>query len=335
MKRAVAYKKIISVILVMIMALGVSIDVCATSVSNYNLSTETSGQYRNSSQLNSRYRYYYRFVTNINKYCKDPNYNHMERAYRLARSQLDWNVNKSNVMSIGYNNYRVDKSGTTHWEGNVLRNSTGCANTEYTRWFFTKFKDTKYGSNAAKTNCDWCAIFVSWCMYFSGYRKGYSDMTKVYSYSADPGYKRIYDSKAYTHTYDRLESFNIEPRYLYYTKRSFTKIRQSWDNEVSLYNRLIDLGYHVVNKPQDIPYKPGGLVFFNWSGDNKTFDHVGIVSSYNKKTQILTYISGNDNGRVQMRSIALNESQKLGTYTTLNSNRIMAYGEYYGYGSNA
>ena len=61
-----------------------------------------------------------------------------------------------------------------------------------------------------------------------------------------------------------------------------------------------------------IPYKRGGLIFFNYDGD-VLLDHVGIVVSVGKNS--LTYIDGNGgNGlEVARRTVKYSEN-KIGAY---------------------
>ena len=87
--------------------------------------------------------------------------------------------------------------------------------------------------------------------------------------------------------------------------------------------------YHTETDPFDIPYKPGGLIFFSWDGSGRYFNHVAMVVSYDEDTHVLTYINGNTDGQVITRMMDLdNEEEFYGKPLLKNSGRIMAYGEY-------
>ena len=326
------YRGIVSLMLVLVIVLGFSIQVYATPTASFDWKTETSQQYRDSQKNGTRYNYYGRLKQNVESYNKNTNWTYMQRVYKIAKSQLDWSASNGKSMNTGYANYAVSdigsKKGVTHWQGNILRkNKYETGNTEYTRWFFTKFKKY-YGP---KANCDWCAIFVSWCMYFSGYHKGASDMENVYSICADPGVSNIWGSSK-----GSLKSFNMTNSKLSYTKSAWNKIRYKSSDKYYKYddynltlNRLERFDIKYYNDAKLINYRQGGLVFFNWNGTGEKFDHVGIVCSYNCANGILTYISGNSGGYVRMEVINLRAVEAYKGYRKVeNSKRIMAYGEY-------
>lgn len=60
-------------------------------------------------------------------------------------------------------------------------------------------------------------------------------------------------------------------------------------------------------------------IFFTWNKGNN-FNHVGIVLSWNKTNNILTYVAGNEDGKVAIKT--LNLSKKA------NKDKIATYGEY-------
>ena len=87
--------------------------------------------------------------------------------------------------------------------------------------------------------------------------------------------------------------------------------------------------YHTEINPCEIPYKPGGLVFFSWDGEGRYFEHVGMVINYDAENHVLTYINGNTEGQVKIRKMALDTVEEFHETPLLkNSERIMAYGEY-------
>lgn len=87
--------------------------------------------------------------------------------------------------------------------------------------------------------------------------------------------------------------------------------------------------YNVDIDPFDIPYKPGGLVFFCWNGTGDYYSHVGIVVSYDQDTHVLTYINGNTEGQVITRVIDLDVEESFrGQAYCLNADRILAYADY-------
>ena len=116
-----------------------------------------------------------------------------------------------------------------------------------------------------------------------------------------------------------ITSFNLNQEKVWYTANAAAELENYYWN--TYYNTECD--------PFELPYKPGGLLFFNWDGDGGSFDHVAIVVSYDKDTHVLTYTNGTSGGQVITRQIDLDvEEEFRGTRFTKNANRIVAYGEY-------
>ena len=132
-----------------------------------------------------------------------------------------------------------------------------------------------------------------------------------YSYCADPRIE--YDADAW------IEAFCLDQERVWYTPAAAKKLEAyNWNTY-----------YHTEIDPYDIPYKPGGLIFFTWDGSGRYFNHVAMVVSYDEDTHVLTYINGNTEGQVITRMMDLdNEEEFYGKPLLKNSGRIMAYGEY-------
>lgn len=216
----------------------------------------------------------------------------------------------------GYKNYSTDgidiafeRSNGNIWTGKELRMNNGTGNTEYTRWAQNIIMD-RTGS-ALYLDCDWCAVFASWCMYQAGYYTEDQLKKYYYSYCADPRIE--FDADSW------ITAFCLDQKQVWYTPLSQKKIEAyDWN---TYYNTETD--------PYDIPYNPGGLIFFSWDGSGNYFDHVGIVVGYDNETHVLTYTNGNSGGQVITKQIDFDETEEFyGQPLMKNSGRIMAYAEY-------
>lgn len=231
----------------------------------------------------------------------------MDRVVEIALSQEGY----KNYATSGVN---IDEAKEKNliWTGSTLRmdvNYTG--NTEYTRWAQTYVMDRNYHSGYF--DCDWCAIFVSWCMYQAGYYDYPQLVRYYYSYYADPRVEPHYGTWA--------EAFNFDQSDVYYTSKANGKLARyaEWN-----YADNTDIS------PYDLPYKPGGLLFFTWDGSGDYFSHIAIVQKYDKRSHKLYYINGNDQGMVQTRVMDLDKTERYNDHVMLkNSDRIMAYADYY------
>ena len=229
----------------------------------------------------------------------------MEKALSAALSQE------------GYQNYSLDgadisqaKTDGLIWTGIEQRmNDNDTGNTEYTRWAQSCVMDRN--GEALYIDCDWCAIFMSWCMYQAGYYTEDRLKQYYYSYCADPRVEYAADTW--------IEAFCLEQENVWYTSTAAKKLEAySWNTY-----------QHTETDPCEIPYKPGGLVFFSWDGEGRYFEHVGMVINYDSENHILTYIGGNTEGQVMTRKMALDTVEEFHKTPLLkNSERIMAYGEY-------
>ena len=186
-------------------------------------------------------------------------------------------------------------------------NLTG--NTEYTRWAQRYVLDKE--ESEQYVDYDWCAIFTSWCLYQAGYYDEETLKRYFYCYVVDP---RIFWSAD-----EWIETFSLDQKKVYYAPNAHHKLdAMSWN---TYYNIDVD--------PLEMPYKPGGLVFFGWNGTGDYFSHVGIVVSYDQDTHVLTYTNGNSDGLVITRQIDLDVEESFrGQAYTKNANRIMAYADY-------
>ena len=232
----------------------------------------------------------------------------MERVLAIANSQE------------GYKDYPM--SSTTPeaareagylWTGKAYSGpQSGSGNTEYTRWA----QEYVMGRSGDELylDCDWCAIFASWCMYQAGYYSEAELKKYFYSYYADPREEKTAGSW--------IEAFNFENENVWYTPKAAGKVEAySWGHYT---NTDID--------PYQLPYQPGGLVFFSWDASGKYFSHVGIVVSYDPEEHILTYINGNVENAVTTRVMDLDEDEEYhGQIKTQNANRIMAFAKYDAY----
>ena len=294
-------KKIISTALSFVIAAAVT--VTALPQMNVPCSVSVSALYmepKNCSEEFSDSEYYTRLAKALEE---NENSTVMERALAVALSQ------------DGYKNYAIEgvdinkaRDEGKLWTGIIQRdnyNETG--NTEYTRWI----QSYVLGSNAIYSDLDWCAIFMSWCMYQAGYYSSDELKRFYYSYCADPRLESSY--------YSWIESFNLDQHDVYYTPLAYRKL-DAYSEWNEYFNINID--------PYDLPYKPGGLLFFGWDGDGRYFDHVGMVISFDRESHILKYISGNDDGQVRIREYDFEDTTYKKKPKIKNYNRILAYAEY-------
>ena len=226
----------------------------------------------------------------------------MKRVLAIAQSQEGY----YNYAMAGYSVSDAKSSGNL-WTGKTKRsNGSGTGNTEYTRWAQRYWH--RYSESSQYADYDWCAIFSSWCLFQAGLYTGQDTSKKnwYYSYCADPRVDRSYGS-----------SFNCDQAQVWYTPLASKKIAAYAD-----WNEYV----HTEVSPYDIPYRPGGLIFFCWDGVGRFFSHVGIVVSYDEEKHILRYISGNCSGQVLTYDVYYDKTLWSG-YTGYNS--IMAYAEYY------
>lgn len=217
----------------------------------------------------------------------------------------------------GYKNYSTQdvdldqaRADGLLWTGAELRNNASqTGNTEYTRWAQRYVMDRD--ENSQYLDCDWCAIFVSWCLYQAGYNDDERLKRYYYSYYAEPRIE--FDADSW------IMAYNFKQQGVYYTPKAHHKLDKYYWNTY----------YHIDVDPFDIPYQPGGLIFFSWDSSGQWFDHVAIVVDYDEETHVLTYTNGNSDGQVITRQIDLDvEEEFRGQQFAKNSDRVMAYVEY-------
>ena len=288
-------KRILSVALSLTMLLGVSILPASISVDAANLNSLSSGYKKNGNVESKYYRQLKNTVNDINASNKTNPTTYMNATARIAESQ------------VGYSCYATfGDSSAVRWNGISARmNGYYTGNTEYTRWFFTDvIKDAKNRSNRY-ADLDWCAIFASWCMFHSGYHANNSDKYIVYSSCADPR-KDLGKGERWT-------AFNGAEGKCWYTKTGTIALNEqswvyhewsgfngykdfkTWNKNVASNHRNRSALYKYTSNGKTvnangIPYKRGGLVFFDWEQDGK-FNHVAIVKKVSGNT--LTIIEGN------------------------------------------
>ncbi len=229
----------------------------------------------------------------------------MERTLAVALSQEGY----KNYATAGIDVDQARADGLL-WTGTTLRmNSSQTGNTEYTRWAQRYVMDRDEQSQYL--DCDWCAIFVSWCLYQAGYNDDERLKRYYYSYYAEPRIE--FDADSW------IMAYNFKQQDVYYTPKAHHKLDKYYWNTY----------YHIDVDPFDIPYKPGGLIFFSWDSSGQWFDHVAIVVDYDKDTNVLTYTNGNSDGQVITRQIDLDvEEEFRGQQFAKNSDRVMAYVDY-------
>lgn len=217
----------------------------------------------------------------------------------------------------GYKNYATEgidieqaRADGLLWTGTTLRNNAyETGNTEYTRWAQRYVMDRDESSQYL--DCDWCAIFVSWCLYQAGYNDDERLKRYYYSYFAEPRIE--FDADSW------IMAYNFKQQGVYYTPKAHHKLDKYYWNTY----------YHIDVDPFDIPYQPGGLIFFSWDSSGQWFDHVAIVVDYDEDTHVLTYTNGNSDSQVITRQIDLDvEEEFRGQQFAKNSDRVMAYVNY-------
>lgn len=259
---------------------------------SYDQSKRFSDEYRSS-------QYYTKLMAALQKNKDTP---FMQRVLDIALSQEGYLAYSLEDMDI-----EQARADGNLWTGATARDGTHMTgNTEYTRWFEEYILDSY-----PYIDCEWCSIFVSWCLYQAGYHSDTdSDAVLYYSYCADP--RKESSDKL-------LQSFNLDQNNVWYTPIANTKLELSRDFNTPI-NTNID--------PYDISYTPGGLVFFSWNGSGDFFDHIGIVTDYDPNEHILTYIGGNDYSSVMINSMDFDADTFDEQPVVKNSERIMAYAEY-------
>lgn len=229
----------------------------------------------------------------------------MERTLAVALSQEGY----KNYATAGIDVEQARADGLL-WTGKELRmNDNLTGNTEYTRWAERYIMD--HDEAASLYDMDWCAIFVSWCLYQAGYNDDERLKRYYYAYCAEPRIE--FDADSW------ILAYNFRQQGVYYTPKAHHKLdKYNWNTY-----------YHIDVDPFDIPYQPGGLIFFSWDSSGAYFDHVAIVVDYDQDTHVLTYTNGNSDGQVITRQIDLDvEEEFRGNKLAKNSDRVMAYVEY-------
>ena len=259
--------------------------------------------YDQSKRFSDEYRsckYYQRLMSAL-KNNRDSSF--MQRVHDIALSQEGYLAYSLEDMSVE----QVRSEGNL-WTGATARNGSNMTgNTEYTRWFQEYVLD----SYNPYIDYEWCSIFVSWCLYQAGYHSDEkSDSEFYYSYCADPRNEKK-DSI--------VQSFNLDQNKVWYTPTANIKLDDFKDTNTPVHTDI---------SPYDIDYKKGGLVFFSWDGSGWSFEHIGIVTDYDRAEHILTYIGGNDYSSVMINSIDFDTDEFDVQPIVKNSERIMAYAEY-------
>jgi hypothetical protein len=251
------------------------------------------------------------------EYMSSPYYTRLQEALESSQDKSVMERTLAVALSQeGYLNYALDgvdpeaaRAEGKLWTGAELRmNDNLTGNTEYTRW--AQQYILRLEGEDLYADYDWCAIFASWCLYQAGYYTAEELRTYYYSYSADP--RIFYDADSW------LGSYNFDQHNVYYVPKAHHKLdAMDWNTY-----------YHVDVDPYDIPYKPGGLVFFSWDASGKYFDHVAIVVDYDADTHVLTYSNGNADGQVLTRSMDFDDEAYRGGALVKNAECLMGYADY-------
>ena len=259
--------------------------------------------YDQSDRFSDEYRSCKYYQNLMSALAKNKDSSFMQRVLAVALSQEGYLAYSLENMSVE----QVRAEGNL-WTGAFARNGSNMTgNTEYTRWFQEYVLD----SYNPYIDYEWCSIFVSWCLYQAGYHSDQnSDPEFYYSYCADP--RKEYKQNI-------IQSFNLEQEKVWYTPTADIKLDDFQD---------INTPVHTDISPYDINYQKGGLVFFSWDGSGWSFEHIGIVTDYDKTEHILTYIGGNDYSSVMINSIDFDTDTFDVQPVVKNSQRIMAYAEY-------
>ena len=311
------YRKSISVCIAAILLLSgcraeVSVPTQTSQISEISQTEEISKtpktespkiSYDQSKRFSDEYRsckYYQKLMSALEK---NKNSSFMQRVLDVALSQNGYLAYALEDVSV-----EQARNDGKLWTGAELHyGSTLTGNTEYTRWFYQYVLE----SDSPYIDCEWCSIFVSWCMYQSGYHSDLkSDREYYYSYCADPR-KEQKDHM--------IQSFNLDQNKVWYTPTASAKVRDF---------QKISPPVHTEVNPYDIDYKPGGLIFISWDGSGWSFEHIGIVIEYDKTEHTLTYIGGNDYGSVMINTMDFDTDTFDVQPVVKNSQRLMAYAEY-------
>lgn len=252
------------------------------------------------------------------EYKTSPFYTKLTQALDSSRDKTAMEKTLAVALSQeGYQNYATSgidveqaRADGLLWTGITQRmNAADTGNTEYTRWaqryVMGRSEETQY------IDLDWCAIFVSWCMFQAGYYDAQALRKYYYSYFADPRIEHEADTW--------IGAFNLEQENVWYAPNAEGLLDEyNWNTY-----------HHTGVDSRSFPYKPGGLVFFSWDATGSSLDHVAIVVDYDRDTHKLTYSNGNSAGQVITRTIDLDAEEEFrGTPFAQNSNRVVAYGEY-------
>lgn len=259
--------------------------------------------YDQSKRFSDEYRsckYYQKLMAALDKN-KDSSF--MQRVLDVALSQNGYLAFALEDMSV-----EQARNDGNLWTGATLNyGSTLTGNTEYTRWFYQYVLE----SDSLYIDCEWCSIFVSWCLYQAGYHSDTkSDREYYYSFCADP--RKEFPDRT-------VLSFNLDQNKVWYTPTASAKVNDF---------KEISPPVHTDIDPYDIDYKPGGLIFISWDGSGWYFEHIGIVIEYDKTEHTLTYIGGNDYGSVMINTMDFDTDTFDVQPVVKNSERLMAYAEY-------
>ena len=232
----------------------------------------------------------------------------MERVLEIGQSQDGY----MNYAVLGDDPEELSAKGVL-WTGVEKRNTAGgTGNTEYTRWAQRYLMHRPLSSQYLDS--DWCAIFASWCLFQAGYYSGEELKTFYYSYYADPRRERGEGTW--------ITAFNFDQNRVWYTPLANKKL-DAYSDWCTFVNTDIS--------PYDIPYKPGGMIFFSWDNSGTYFHHVAIVIDYDKEKHILRYLNGNSSGMVRPSTLYFDrafKSDENGNMLFSGAGVIMAYAEY-------
>ena len=163
------------------------------------------------------------------EYMSSPFYEKLTAA--LANSENKTAMQKTLAAALsqeGYQNYSTQgvdleqaRADGLLWTGAELRmNAYQTGNTEYTRWAQRYIMDCAEGEEYY--DMDWCAIFVSWCLYQAGYNDDARLKRYYYAYCAEPRIELDADSW--------ILAYNFKQQGVYYTPKAHHKLdKYNWN----------------------------------------------------------------------------------------------------------
>ena len=154
----------------------------------------------------------------------------MERTLAVALSQEGY----KNYATAGIDVEQARADGLL-WTGKELRmNDNLTGNTEYTRWAERYIMD--HDEAASLYDMDWCAIFVSWCLYQAGYNDDERLKRYYYAYCAEPRIE--FDADSWILAYNFRQQGVTTPPRLTTSSINTTGIHTTISTSIRLISRI-------------------------------------------------------------------------------------------------